>query len=110
MKRIIIICLLIINGFIASSQTDTLTQDDIKFAARYIVYLEKKDAISQEIIQTYFIKDSLELKLYNELISIDSIQSIQLDKFEKILTPVSKPKWYSYILPIAIGYFIGRGL
>lgn len=89
-------------------QPDTLTQDEIKFAARYIIYLEKKDSISQEIIKEYSIKDSLELNYRYKSATVDSLQQIQLKTYSEILNPVSqKPKIINYIIALAIGYFLG---
>jgi len=106
MKLILILSLCLISSF--SIGQDTLTQDEIKFAARYIVYLEKKDSISQEIIKEYVIKDSLELNFRNSSTKIDSIQQLQLRTYGEILNPVSqKPKIINYIIALAIGYFLG---
>lgn len=83
----IVICLLILP---ASSFSQTLTPEEVKFAAAYIKFLEKKDSINSEIIKNYELKSELELTARVSYENIIKLQDKQLEMYSQIRDDIHK--------------------
>ena len=93
-----------------------LTPADIKFAARYIIYLEKKDSVNTAIINEYVIKSIEETKARAIYADIDSLQNAQLKSYDRIidrldkinLKETKKQSWLQSAVSFIIGFVLGR--
>lgn len=93
-----------------------LTNDDIKFAARYILYLEKRDSLNTEIIKAYEIKSIDEEYARNLYANIDSLQNKQLETYDRILdklhhintSETEKTNFVTLVLTFIFGVLVGR--
>lgn len=108
MKYLLIVLWLILP--VLGFNQNTLTPAEIKFAASYIKYLEKKDSINNEIIKEYERKTELEESARLEYGQIVKWQDDQLELYKEVnknLIKINDNNKKANAIKIALSFLLG---